>query len=483
MRVQSLLSVAILGGLSLAYGCQLIAGVRTDGVLATEDAGPGSGSTGGAAGAGGSGGMAGTGGTGGMAGSAGAGGAGGGNCNPDDCLAKKCNGGACSPVNAVCTPSGTAFYIFIPTDFVKADTKMLVGYSSKAAYVAVSDEGGPNPVYRVRSVDGSGSLSNITDCTVSTPSANMVTARTSETEFVLQGHLTGTMAEISFPIDSADGKIAGTCVEQPMPSWSQCANRIETEVFARNGGATKYATTCQDAGDATKWHLVIGGSDEANYTDLANGPNTDNSLRVTGVGYIKGERVLFAGPDLVGDFYHRRESMGYQAKQIDFSGDSTRQESILAVVPDVEGQSAYMIGASALVPPQFDASLLAGLVTDMSQFDTIPTQGFKEFEHFSGLDVSKLGTYGQLAKDDFSCYVAIVPLAKKSVDMYWFTKKGEALINAQVAYTVPDMEPNTTITRVAFVPLVLQRLVVWREENNGQTTVKGQRYVCSYMVP
>lgn len=476
MRAKSLVVIGLFAGMSVAYGCHTIAGVRTDGVLATEDAGPGAGGAAGTGGMAGMGGMAGTGGVGGAGG-----GGGNGNCNPADCLANMCVQGACAPVNAVCTPSGSQFFVYVPTDFVQADSKMLVGYSSKSAYVAISDEGGANPVFRVRHIDGDGKLSNIVDCPVSTPNANMVSVRTTETEFVLQGHLGGpnaTMAEISFPTNDPDGKISGPCVENPIPSWTQCTNRIETEVFVRNGNVTKYAVTCDDPADSTKWHIVMGGTDEPTYSDIAVGPNGDLSFRTAQIGFIAGERVIFTGPELAGDFFFRRESNAFMPEQIDFSGDPARQEGILSVIPITEGQSAYIIGASALLPPKFDASLVGGIVTDLSQLKTVPATGFKEFAHFSGGDVSKIGTYGQLAQDDISYYVAIIPLSKKGVDLYWFTKKGEPLINGMVAYQVPAMD-SSTITRVAFVPLLVQRLVLWREENAGQVTVKGQRYVCA----
>lgn len=479
MRAKYLVLVGLFGGMSLAYGCHTIAGVRTDGVLATEDAGAGAGGTGGMAGMAGMGGMSGTGGAGGAGGAGGGGGNG--NCNPADCLSNMCSQGACTPANALCTKSGSEFFVFVPTDFVKADPKMLVGYSSKAAYVAISDEGGANPVFRVRHINGDGKLSTIVDCPVSTPNANMVAVRTTENEFVIQGHLGGpnaAMAEISFPTNDPEGKISGACVETTMPSWPQCTNRIENEVFVRNGNATKYAVTCEDPADSTKWHIVTGGSDEPMYTDAAIGPNGDMALRAAHIAYIGGERVIFSGPELAGEFFYRRESKTFMPEPIDFSGEPARKEGIFSVIPTVEGQSVYIIGASALLPPQFDASLVGGLVSDLTQFATVPPPAFKEFAHFSGADVAKLGTYGQLAQDDISYYVAIVPLSKKSVDLYWFTKKAEPLINGMVAYEVPAGD-SSTITRVAFVPLLVQRLVLWREENAGQVTVKGQRYVCA----
>jgi hypothetical protein len=474
MRTNLFFSFTILGGLSVAYGCHTIAGVRTDGVLATEDAGTSTSGSGGAAGAGGNGGMGGMAGAGGIAGMGGAG-----NCDPADCVSKQCDKDACVPVNAACMESGVLLTLFAGSDFVQPDPKMLVGYSSKAAYVAIADESGPNPTFRVRSIDGAGKVAPIVDCTLSTSGANMVTARTSDTEFVLQGHINGSMAEISFPTNDPDGKITGPCVEKLMPSWPECVNRIENETFVRNGNATKYATTCRDAVDSTVWHLVTGGSDESTYTTIASGPNTDVSLRVAGIGIIKNERVIFTGPELVGEFFHRRESMGYAPQIIDFSGDPARQEAVLSVTEEVEGQSAFVIGASALLPPQFDASLLGGVLTDMNQFATKPTTDFREFVHLTGADVAKLGTVGQVAKDDNSYYAAIVPLAKKSVEMYWFTKKGETLIGGKTAYTVPAGNPET-ITRVAFVPLTFQRLLVWREENAGVLTVRAQRFVCFY---
>lgn len=471
MRANIIFSLTILAGLSVAYGCHTIAGVRTDGVLATEDAGSASGGKGGAAGAGGNGGMAGVGGIGGMGGA--------GNCDPMDCLSKQCSNGACVPVNAACMESGVPLTIFTGGDFVQADAKMLVGYSSKAVYITIADEAGASTKFRVRSIDGAGKVENIVDCTISTPSANMVAVRASDSEFVIQGHINDTMAEVSFPTNDPDGKITGPCVEMPMPSWSQCANRIETEVFARNGNVTKYAATCRDAADSNVWHLVTGGSDEAAYTEIASGPNGDVSLRAAAIAIIKNERVIFTGPELVGDFSHRRESMGFALQKIDFSGDPARQESVLAMIPEVEGQSAFLIGASALLPPKFDASLLGGMVTDMNQFDTTPTPGIKEFVHLTGADVAKLGTYGLVAKDDISYYVAIVPLSKKSADMYWFTKKGESLLTGKAGYSVPAGNPET-ITRVAFVPLTFQRLLVWREDNAGVLTVRAQRFVCIY---
>lgn len=470
MRTQSLSFLAVLGGLLWGYGCHTIAGVRTDGILETEATG-GAGGAGGAAGAGG---MAGAGGAGGEAGAGG-----GGVCDPNMCLSKMCDKGACVPVNAVCTPSGAPFFVFIPPDFVKSDSKMLVGYSSKAVYVAISDEGGTNPKFRVRSIDGSGKVATVVDCTVSTGKANMVGVRTSETEFVLQGHLTGKMAEISFPTNDPDGKITGPCVEQPMPSWPECVNNIENEVFVRYGTATKYATTCIDPADSSKWRLVTGGSDETTYTDVANGTLGDDALRVIATGFIQNEQVIFTGPELVGEVWLRRASKAFAAQQIDFSGNAARQESIFAAIPVIDGQSLYLVGGSSLLPPQFDASLLAGLVTDIAQLEAMPAQGFSEFVHLSGIDVSKIGTYGNLAQDDTTCYAAIVPLSKKSVDIYWFTKDGQPLIAGEAAYTVPAGDPST-ITRVAFVPLALQRLVLWREENAGLTTVRGQRLVCTY---
>lgn len=489
MRTNLCFSFTMLAGLSLAYGCHSIAGVRSDGVLATEDAGTASGGKGGAAGAGGNGGMAGAGGTGGnggtggIAGMGGAGGAGGaGDCNPMDCLSKMCDKGACVPVKGICTESGAPFYIFVGTDFVKADPKMLVAYSSKAAYVAISDEGGAKPTFRVRSIDGSGSLSPIKDCTVSTGSANMVSARATDNEFVIQGHLGGpnaTMAEISFPTNDPNGEITGPCVELPMPSWSACVNDVENEIFVRHGNATKYAATCYDPVDSTQWHLVTGGSDEPAYTEIASGPSTDTSLRVLGMGFVQNEQVVFSGPDLVGEIWYRRATMNNVAQKIDYSGEPARQESLFAVIPEVDEQSVFIIGASSLLPPQFDAFLLGGTVTDMNQFASTPTTGFKTFAHFSGADVAKLGIYGQLSQDDFSYYSGIIPLAKKSVDIYWFTKKAEALLNGYTVYTVPAGDPSI-ITRSAFVPLQIQRLVVWREENAGVPTIRGQRFVCSY---
>ncbi len=474
MQSQRLVSVFVLGGLSLGYGCHTLADVRTDGVL---DEGSSSSSSSGMGGA------AGMGGTGGAAGSGGMGGAGGADtCIPADCLSGMCAQGACAPVNAVCTPSGTVFPIFVATDFVDPDSKMLVASSSKATYIAISEESGAQPVFRVRSIDGTGGLSNIVDCPASTNNANMVSAYATDNEFVIQGQLGGatpTMAEISFPTNDPEGKITGPCVEKTIPSWPECVARIETEAFFQINGVTKYVTTCADQADATKWHIVSGGTDEPTYSDLANGPNTDISLRATALGYVKGERVIFSGPDLVGDCYYRRESEGNIPKQIDFSGIAERQESIFAVLPEVEGESIYVVGASSILPPKFDASLLGGLITDMSQFAAVPAQGVKEFVHMGSAEVSKLGTYGKITSDDISYYAAIIPLAKKSVDMYWFTKKAEPLISAQVAYEVPAGDPST-ITRVAFVPLVLQRLVIWREDNNGAITVRGQRFVCSY---
>lgn len=474
MQSKGLFSVVVLGGLSLGYGCHTLAGVHTDGVL---DEGTVSSSSTGMAGAGGMGGTGGAAGTGGMGGAGG-----GGNCIPTDCVTGMCSQGACVSPNAVCAPSGAIFDIFGPGDFVDADAKMLVAHSSKAVYVAISDEGGPNPIFKVHSIDGDGSVANIVNCTASATAANMVSARASDTEFVIQGHLNGpnaTMAEISFPTNDPEGRITGPCVEMPMPSWKECVNRINTEAFVRNGGVTKYVTTCADPVDSTISRVVIGGSDELTYTDIANGPNSDISLRTTGIAYVKNERVLFSGPDLVGEFYFRRESAAFAPQQIDFSGIPERQEAIFALVPEIEGQSVYVVGASAILPPKFDASLLGGLVTDVSQLATTPAQGFKEFVHMGSAEVSKLGTYGNITSDDTSYYAAIIPLAKKSVEMYWFTKKAESLIGGQAAYTVPATD-SSTITRAAFVPLALQRLVVWREENAGAVSVRGQRFVCSY---
>lgn len=475
MRGQSLLFLAIVGGLSLGYGCHTIAGVRSDAVLATEDGGPGSSSSGGAGGAGGMAGMAGAGG----ASSAGGAGGSGGGCNPADCLSNMCDQGVCAPVQAACTPSGTPFFIFIPPDFVKPDTKMVVGYSSKAAYVAIAEEDGPNPIFRVRSIDGSGKVAPVANCLISTGNANMVSVRVSDTEFVLQGHLSDAMAEISFPTNDPDGKITGPCVEQPMPSWPECVNRLESEVFVRHGNATKYATTCRDPADSNKWRIVLGGSDEPMYTDVANGTSGDTSLRIAGLGYIQNEQVLFTGPDLTGEFWYRPASKNYAATQIDFSGEPARQESVFSVLPVVDGQSVFILGGSALLPPQFDASIVAGEVSDLKQLEMVPAQGFKEIVHLTGLDVTKIGTYGNLSQDDASYYAAIVPLSKRSVEIYWFTKDGQPLLAGVPVYEVPAGDAST-ITRVAMVPLALQRLVVWREENAGLVTVRGQRFVCAY---
>jgi hypothetical protein len=485
MRATRSFSFLVLAGLSV-YGCHTLAGVRTDAVLDTGEGGAGGGGSGGNAGAGGDAGSGGSGGAAGAAGSGGSGGGGGGgNCNPDDCLSKMCDKGACVPVTAACVPDGAPFTIFGSGQFTQPDSRLLVSYNSKGVYVAIGEDGEAMPKLRVRSIDAvMTNLSGITDCTIAAPSAQMVYARATEDEFVLQGFQftpNSAITEVSFPLDPNSGQLMGTCNNMPMASWTECVNNLENVEFTRFGNATKYVVTCRDNAEPNTHHLVTGGSDEQTYTDIANGPSSDDTMRAAAITYINGERVIFTAPKLYGKIGYRRQSNGYTAQPIDLSNDPMRQEALLGASSAADGQSAYMLAASVLLPPQFDANLFGGFVSDLAQFSAVPPTGLKLVGHFAGADVAKLGSYGQGSEDDVSYYIGVAPISSKSVDIYWFSKTDEALIIGQSVYSVPAGDA-TLIPRVAFVPLGVFRLAVWREENAGMLTVRGLRLVCSYSI-
>lgn len=484
MHKQSLLVLSLVGGLFLAYGCHTIAGVRTDGVLA-EDAGSGSGGNAGTGGAAATGGMAGMGGAGGTAGAGGAAGAGGGGtCNPADCLSKMCDKDVCVPVNATCTPQGMPFNIFIPGEFTKPDGKLFVNATPKAVYVAISEEAGPTAKFRARSIDAvTTDLSPITDCDISAGGAKMSKTRASDTEFVLQGRVfpsPSSVAEVSIPIDPNTGALMSPCNLSLLPSWPECTQNTDAIDFQHIGNVTKYSITCVDPMDSTKWNLLTSGSDEPTYTKVDSAPLNDFSVRSAGIAYIKGERVIFVSPELYGKVGFRRESKAFALEEFDLSTDPARQEAILGLVPAVPGDSAYILAGSGLLPPQFDASLLGGFISDLGMFTSTPPAGMKLVGTFKGAQVAKLGTIAQAIEDAASYSIGVAPLNNKSADIYWLSKTGEMLITGQSAYVVPAGDP-TVIPRVAFAPLgPLFRLAVWREDNNGVLTVRGQRFVCSY---
>jgi hypothetical protein len=393
-----------------------------------------------------------------------------------------CDQGTCVPVKAACLPDGTPFNIFNPGQFTDPDTRLVVSYSSKAAYVSVTEESGANDEFWVRSIDPAGKLSGITKCLAETTKTKMVSGRATETEFVLQGYqypANAAITEFSFPLDPNTGELVGTCMNMPMPSRSDCVSKTQNVEFTRFGNATKYATHCEDPVDPTMWHLTTGGSDDPAHIEVASGPSTDYSLRPAAITYVNNERVIFVGPKIYGDIAYRRATNGYTLQPIDLSNDPMRQEAFISSVSNAAGES-YILMASALLPPQFDAVIMGGLLTDFAQFSAVPPTGMKVFAHFSGTDVAKLGTYGQAGEDAISYYVGVAPLSSKSVDIYWISKTGESLVTGQSVYSVPSGDP-TTIPRVAFVPVgPFSRLVVWREENAGVLTVRGQRLVCSY---
>jgi len=466
MRVTSRLSVVVFVGLSLLYGCHTLAGVVTDGVLASGGGG-GAGGLGGAGGSGGSGGLG-----------------GGGDCIPTNCLSQTCDQGACVPVKGTCIPQASPFNVFIPPEFIKPDGKLLVTYSSKAVYVAISEESGATAHFRARSISADTTyLSDITDCTLTAPFGKMWSARATDSEFVLQGFLptgSSTMTEVYFPADPTTGDLTGTCTSMPMPSWPACVDRIHAAEFVHVKGVTKYAATCEDAADPNTWHLVTGGSDETSYTEITSGMSSDFAVRAAGISIINGERLIVVGPKLYGSIGYRRESDGFVLHPIALSTDPARQSAWLGSIPVVPGQSAYVLSGSGLLPPQFDANLLGGVLSDISQLDALPPKGLGVIGHFVGADVAKMGTYGQAGQDDKFYYVGVAPLQQKSADIYWLSKAGETLIAGQAAYVVPAGDP-TTIPRAAFVPLgSLYRIAIWREENNGQLTVRAQKFVCSY---
>ncbi len=454
MRAVNALSLVFLGG-SVVCGCHSLAGVRTDGVLDTDSGGNG--------------------GAGGVV-----------TCNPDDCVSKTCDQGACVPVKAACLPEGSPFNVFLPPEVTKPDVRLLVTFTSNTVYVAISEESGPTAKFRVRSIDGAlvTTLSSITDCTIAAPKAKMLGVRATNDEFVLQGYeIAGndsTMSEISFPLNPTTGELVGGCVSQPMVSWPACVDHIQTAHFARIGDVTKYAVTCAEQANSSTWHLVTGGSDEATYTDVANAPSTDPSVRVVGFTYIKNERLFILGPKISGQHGYRRESDNFALHPLDLSADPERYDVVLGLLPIVAGESAYIVMGSALLPPAFDANLLGGVLTDINQLDAVPPTGFKLVGNFSGSDVSKIGIFGTGGQDETSYYAGVAPLSQKSADLYWLAKTGELLVPGQSAYVVPSGDP-TIITRVAFVPLGSYfRLALWREENAGAVTIRARKYVCSY---
>lgn len=486
MQSKGLFTAILLVGLAFGYGCHSIAGVRNDAIL-EEEKGSSSSGMAGSAGKGGMGGAGGTGGmvaTGGMAGTGGAGGGGGnGNCDPSNCVSKQCKNGACVPVNATCLPQGQVFPIFLPAQFTKPDGKLIVGYNSKAVYVAIAEESGATVTFRARSIDAATTdVSPITDCSIAYAKAYMNATRTSETEFVLQGHVAPNVvvAEISIPLDSVTGGLKNGCQLAALPSWSECMKNTINVKFARLGAVTKYAATCEDPVDPNTWHLVKGGSDEPAYTDIGTGPLNGFEARASAVAYINNEQVVFVASELYGKIGYRRQSKAYALEEFDLSTDPARQEAILAMMPFVSGQSVFMLAGSGLLPPQFDAKLLGGIVDDMGQFATVPPTEVRIIGEFSGAAVAKLGTYAQPAEDANSFYIGVAPLSQKSADIYWLSKTGETLVAGQSAYVVPAGD-SSIIPRVSFVPLgQVYRVAIWREDLNGTVTVRGQRFVCSY---
>ncbi|MFT3765797.1 MAG: hypothetical protein QM820_09800 [Minicystis sp.] len=338
--------LAVLACVALAAGCQLVAGVHNDAVLAT----------GGAGGHG----------TGSSTSAGGGAPADGGPCTPASCTDGVCLSGAC--VHPKCEPHGLAFDVLTPAEVSnhKIDTHMAAVSSGTLVHVGVVDPAGSKLF--VRSIqDGGNPIGGMAE--VALPMGGGVAFADGWVdggEVVFAGRMVDKVGEARFPLGSSGVTANGMTAPYPaLPAECTSPNELRDAYFARSGAKTQYVALCQNTG-----RTLIAGDDTSSPVIAASGTLTDGSLRLQSYASAGGAQLLTFGDPSTGGAWTRSGTTAAAlatAAPLHMTSDTTQRVAVLgaAALPTADGIT--LIAAEYTPTPVFKGTLWSGVLTDSHQ--------------------------------------------------------------------------------------------------------------------
>ncbi|XXX72950.1 hypothetical protein WMF30_35410 [Sorangium sp. So ce134] len=436
--------LVIAGCALLVAGCQIIAGVRTDAELDQE-------------------------------------GSGGKGCSvSSECAGGVCRDGVCEPAEAKCALDLDPFDILTSEDLGghEVDTSSLVLASGPGrVFVSVIDKTASRlvigTVHELRDPAGSKTELPLTG------GAAFVTGRESEGQLTLLGRVGSDIGQLVFPT-TADG-VSSEGTFQRFPALApECSspNVAASMAFARAGGETFYAATCEAPGGSTR-SLVVGGSAAPASTLVAQGPRADASLKVHFYTVTNGRHLLLLDDSATGEAFFRTGATAAElgvARQIQFSPSPEEVESFFGAFSLPEGDGVTLLIAHIIPPPRLAVSAEVGVVRDFSSLVEVPPPGFTPV--FKLQNVNQFNPPGPPMSDGENVYVTLVPHPGKSVNLGWFTRTGESLLPQEHIFSLPDGS-SAQILGSTVAQLGTKLLVAWIEQRDGAYSVRGQRLICT----
>lgn len=452
MRVTPLPILAALAAAALAGGCQLVAGVRNDAVLAGGGAGTTSAST-----------TA----TGGSGGSSAEGGA----CTPATCADGACVAGAC--VHPACTAHGPAFDVVTAAEIQshQLDRHLAAVVTSNQVQVAVLDTVDKKLI--VRTVQGgSNPLGPKAELTLTTGGGvSVMQGRASQGTLAFYGRFGDEVGEARFGFDG-NGVKPGTgmpAMYSALPS--DCTGNLKHAIFGWDtGGATKYVAACEGTSSRA---LVLGGPTTSEV--VATGAPTDASLKLEHLAIADDTLVVVAGDGDSGAFHTRVGKTASElatASPLHFS-DVTQKLGVLGLLPRASGSGVTLLGAEY----KFKANLYGGVVTDYTKLGDVPPPGIAPVE--LDVDIAKFGDPGPMIATDTGLFAMSKAFDGVGVQLSWFTEEGEVLLFGAPVYTPEPAAGVTELVGGTVAKTGLDTYVIWIERGAADV-VRAQRFLCAY---
>lgn len=373
-----------------------------------------------------------------------------------------------------CSLQAEAFDIFSAGEIAGEDVdtrsvRIIRGAAGGSDVFHVTAGGQNNHTLYARTVHGGASLGPIATFTAA-QDLRVVDALDDGVVVRVAGIIDNEVAEVFFQHNGGDLSDTGVA-KQGWGTDVSCAYGPQRLGFAWTGSVPSWAYSC-DGGMGTN---LIAGDGLSGSFQVSTGV-MDNSNDVRGYARLNDRHFIVTGSDGPGTAYIR-----YGLTQQDLSAfpvltiDATPGYASLYAGSAPHASGGFtMIGASLQVSP-FDATMWAGLITDIAAFSAVPPTGLAPIATYD--DPAKVGEQSDLALGDQVVGFARVPFTQKEVNMSWLTDLGAPLLIDSLVQSAPA---GTTYwsADVAFGPSNLNVLVVWLESTGGVYSVKGQRLIC-----
>lgn len=449
---------ALLGG-----GCQLIAGVHTDGELL----GGGTGGTGTTSTTGGTGGA--TGGTGGVA-----------PCqSPADCPGQVCLAGAC--VSPKCVPSGNPVVLFDSADLdghTIDEKRMHLVADGDRIHVVVLDRDQPRLLARTWSNDPVNPGSTIVAVDLAgNGGSSFDFARLEDGIVYVHGRLGEQLGHVHFTVTGQT--ITNDAKFQSYPALpASCVqpNGGPTNVgFDHVGGATRYAVECQGQSGRT---LLIG-SETTSPEVVAQGAANDPTLHLRGyLDRADGVQLLLTGG---GD----SDPTLYRA-----GADVAALQATHAVALDADPNVLNFI-ANPIHSPAGDAlfigatvssidskgALWGGVLSDYAALATVPPQGVNPILKF---DAPPFNNLSDLEAHPSGFYAVGPSMDGKTLNVLWLDPSATTILVSFGAVASLPAGDTGAIVGASVVRGTLTVAAAYAILRDGAVSVEGTRFLCSY---